>query len=60
MLVGSGCKVHLKADELPSGRLVVRVSKHMTTMVDGVVHDIANCSRGGTRAVYGYFIKERK
>ena len=60
MLVGSGCKVHLKADELPSGRLVVRVSKHLTAVVDGVIHDLANCSRGGTRAVYGYFIKESK
>lgn len=59
MLVGSGCKVHLVADELPMGRLVVSVSKHLTVMIDGVIHDVyPNVARGGTRAVYGYFIKE--
>ena len=60
MFVGSGCKVHLVAHELPHGRLMVRVSKHMTNMVDGIVHDMCNPSRDGTRAVYGYFIKELK
>lgn len=25
--IGAGCKVHLRADELPSGRLVVKVSR---------------------------------
>jgi hypothetical protein len=39
MLIGSGCKVHLVAEELPSGRLVVSVSKHFTAMIDGVIHD---------------------
>lgn len=39
MLVGQGCKVHLTDGELPSGRLVVAVSKHYTTVIDGVVHD---------------------
>jgi hypothetical protein len=58
MQIGSGCKVHLKADELPMGRLIVNVSKHMTTMIDGVIHDIYNPDRNGTRCVYGYFIKE--
>ena len=39
MHIGSGCKVHLCAEELPSGSLVVAVSKHYTTMIDGVIHD---------------------
>ncbi len=39
MQIGSGCKVHLLADELPLGRLVVSVSGHYTTMIDGVIHD---------------------
>ena len=39
MLVGQGCKVHLSAGELPTGRLVVSVSKHYTCVIDGVVHD---------------------
>ena len=55
MQIGSGCKVHLRADELPDGRLVVSVSKHLTTVLDGVIHDTHNPSREGTRCVYGYF-----
>ncbi len=56
MSIGSGCKVHLRADELPQGRLIVNVSKHYTTMIDGVIHDTWDCSRAGTRCVYGYWI----
>lgn len=55
MSVGSGCRVHLRADELPPGRLVVRLSRHVCAVVDGVVHDTYDPSRGGTRCVYGYF-----
>jgi hypothetical protein len=55
MQIGSGCKVHLRADELPSGRLVVSVSKHITAVIDGVIHDTHDCSRRGTRCVYGYW-----
>jgi hypothetical protein len=55
MLMGSGCKVHLKSDELPSGRLIVKVSKHMVAVIDGVIHDTYDCSRNGTRCVYGYY-----
>ena len=55
MQIGSGCKVHLRADELPSGRLVVAVTKHITAVIDGVIHDTHDCSREGTRCVYGYW-----
>ena len=58
MAIGSGCKVHLLADELPDGRLVVSVSKHMTAVIDGVIRDTYDPSRAGTRCVYGYFAKE--
>lgn len=57
MGIGSGCKVHLNERELPSGRLIVRVSKHITAVIDGVIHDTHDCSRGGTRCVYGYFVR---
>lgn len=57
MLIGRGCKVHLRKDELPNGRLIVKVSKHLTTVIDGIIHDDFDCSRRGTRCVYGYFIK---
>ena len=57
MHIGSGCQVHLRADELPSGRLVVHVSKHSTAVIDGVIHDTHDPSRAGTRCVYGYWIR---
>lgn len=55
MLVGQGCKVHLRDGELPNGRLVVKVSKHFTAVIDGVLHDAYDCSRDGERCVYGYY-----
>jgi len=58
MFIGQGCKVHLRTNELPKGRLVVNVSKHTTCVIDGVLNDTYDCSRKGTRCVYGYFIKE--
>jgi hypothetical protein len=57
MGIGTGCKVHLKADELPSGPLVVSVSKHLAAVIDGVLHDNHDSSRDGTRCVYGYWQK---
>ncbi len=56
MSIGSGCKVHLRADELPKGRLVCSLSKHETAVIDGVINDTYDPSRGGTRCVYGYHI----
>jgi len=58
MKIGQGCKVHLRKDELPQGKLIVRVSKHITSVIDGVINDTYDCSRGATRCVYGYYIKE--
>lgn len=33
--------------ELPLGRLIVRVSKHMCAVIDGVIHDTHNPSERG-------------
>jgi len=55
MEIGSGCKIHLRADELPSGRLIVSVSGHLTAVIDGVIHDTHDPSRRGMRCVYGYW-----
>ncbi|ANI99327.1 hypothetical protein A8O14_03995 [Polynucleobacter wuianus] len=57
MKVGAGCQVHLRPSELPGGTLIVKVSKHLTTVIDGVIHDTHNPSRDGTRCVYGYYLK---
>lgn len=58
MLIGSGCKVHLNPKELPKGRIIVRLSKHVAAVVNGNLRDIYDCSREGTRCVYGYYFKE--
>ena len=55
MSIGSGCTTHLRADELPSGKILCRVSKHYVAVVDGVINDTYDCSRDGTRCVYGYY-----
>lgn len=57
MAIGQGCKVHLRADELPPGRLIVRCSRHLVAVIDGVIHDTHDSSRGGTRCVYGFWRK---
>ncbi len=57
MGIGTGCKVHLHDGELPMGRLVVAVSRHLTAVIGGVIHDTHNPSRDGTRCVYGYWSK---
>jgi hypothetical protein len=57
MQVGQGCRVHLRENEIPSGRLVVNVSRHSCAVIDGVIHDTHDPSREGSRCVYGYFHK---
>jgi len=58
MGIGTGCKVHLKADELPSGKIIVKVTRHFTAVIDGIINDTYDCSRNGTRCVYGYWRKQ--
>jgi len=57
MFIGQGCKVHLKKEELPSGTLLVSCSKHITVVSNGTLIDTYDCSRNGTRCVYGYWTK---
>jgi hypothetical protein len=55
MRVGEGCTTHLRPAELPTGRLIARLSRHVCAVIDGVVHDTGDPSRGGRRCVYGYW-----
>lgn len=57
MRVGTGCRVHLREGELPPGRLIVSVSRHLVAVVDGVLRDTSDPSRRGRRCVYGYWYK---
>lgn len=59
MQFGKGCKVHLNENELPKDRTIIaRLSRHLTCIVDGVIHDTYDPSRQGNRCVYGFFSKE--
>jgi len=60
MQIGSGCTVHLRTGELPAGRLVVSVSKHLVAVIDGEIRDTHDPGRGGTRCVYGYWKKDQE
>ncbi len=55
MQIGSGCTVHLTADELPKGRMIVSVSNHYTAVIDGVIHDTFDPRRDTGRCAYGYW-----
>lgn len=61
MKVGQGCQVHVLPEELPDNEmLILRVSKHLVCVDthNNKLLDTYDCSRGGSRCVYGYFIKE--
>lgn len=68
MGIGTGCTVHLSDGELPNGRLIVKVSRHLTTVIDGVIYDTHDpqrhtlitenyVTRVAHRCVYGYWSK---
>lgn len=58
MTIGSGCTTHMRKEELPSGTIIVSLSRHLSCVIDGVVNDTYDCTRDGNRCVYGYFKKE--
>ena len=52
MQVGQGCKVHLISEEVPmQGIHILRVSKHMVAIINGVLHDTHDPQRA-THAIY--------
>lgn len=57
MFVGQGTTVHLRRGELPNTDvpILVRCSKHVTTVWDDTILDTYDPSRDGTRCVYGYW-----
>lgn len=56
MSIGTGCKSHLRVNEVPmQGKIVCSVSKHLTAIIDGVINDTYDCGHDGDRCVYGYW-----
>jgi len=48
-------KVRLRADELPHGRLVVSIRRHLVAVIDGVIHDTYDSGGAGRVRVKGYW-----
>ena len=56
MSIGTGCQVHVKKGELPSrGSYILNLSGHFSCWKDDELYDTYDCSRNGTRCVYGYW-----
>lgn len=56
MGIGTGCQVHVRKSELPAkGAYILNLSGHLTCWKDGQLYDTYDCSRDGTRCVYGYW-----
>jgi hypothetical protein len=54
-----GQKVHLRADRLPRGKLIVRIRRHLVAVIDHVIHDTHDCGRAGHVRVEGYWTAPR-
>lgn len=58
MGIGTGCQVTLSKKYFRSDRTyIVRLSRHWSVVRNGMLVDNYDCSRNGTRCVYGYFVK---
>lgn len=56
MSIGTGCQVHLRTGELPTtGSYILNLSGHFSCWKDNKLYDTYDCSRCGTRCVYGYW-----
>jgi|SRR5271165_257020 len=50
-------EVYFSAEELPIGRLVVQIEKHIAAVIDGVLFDTFDSSREGTILIEGYWVQ---
>lgn len=63
MAKGTGILYHLNYWDLKElikhyPRMIIQVSKHLTTIIDGELNDTYDCSRGGTRGIYKIWVPE--
>ena len=55
MGIGTGCRVHLRKKELPSGILICSLSRHLCCVKDNTIYDTYH--PGADRCVYGVYKK---
>jgi hypothetical protein len=48
-------RLHLRASELPPGRLIVHLPRHFCAVIDGVIRDTFDRSQEGRRRILGYW-----
>jgi hypothetical protein len=48
-------KIYLRADQLPSGRIIVEVREHLVAVINGIIHDTYNSGMNGHRPVTNYY-----
>jgi hypothetical protein len=48
-------KTYLRREDLPGGRLIVEVNRHLVAVIDGTIYDQFDSGRDGTRPVYGFW-----
>jgi hypothetical protein len=53
-------RVHLRADELPRGKLIISISRHLVAVIDHVIHDTHDCGRAGRVRVQSYWTAPRE
>lgn len=57
MAISSGCTTHLAYGEIPMDKTIIcSCSGHLVAVINGVVNDTYDCTRGASRCVYGYWI----
>jgi hypothetical protein len=56
--IGTGCRVHLNQNELPTGTMICRLSKHLCCVKDHTIYDTFHPGDG--RCVYGVYLKISK
>jgi hypothetical protein len=48
-------RIRLRADELPPGRLIAKVHRHLVAVIDGVIRDTHDSGGAGRRPMTGYW-----
>ncbi|MEZ8989230.1 hypothetical protein AB6E89_08310 [Vibrio breoganii] len=56
--IGSTTRTYLSKGELPKGNIIVAVRKHYAAVINGVLNDTADFSKGRRVCVVGYWIKK--
>lgn len=46
----------MNRNDIPKGRIIVKTYRHLTAVIDHVIHDLHDYSNNGNRCVHGYYL----